>query len=124
MKKASADASPPYLVIYTDVAEAEYDAIYTGFASRNFEAAERWSTRLREALALRASEHANVAGRRYVPDDAHRYPGRDARFARVGAWRVLYDLIDDDDDGLPDTLRVIHFRPAAQNEPINEPANE
>ena len=90
------DTPPPYVVSYS-------------------EAAEQWIIQVHHALAVRAADHAALPGRRYIADDADKFPGRTIHAVRVGSWRVLNELIDTDGDGLTDTLSVAYVRAAAQN---------
>ena len=124
MRFSDEDTPPPYVVSYAETGEAELDAAFRAFASRNPAAAERWLGQVHNALSVRAADHAAVAGRRYIADDADTFPNREIHVVRVGAWRVLYELIDTDGDVLMDTLSVAYVRPAAQNNAADNPTNE
>lgn len=116
-------SSTAYAVRYADAADADIEAAYGWIASRDFAAAERWLAGLRAALLQRAEEHAVLPGRRHVAPDADNFPGRDLRVLRYptqsgsAAWRVLYELRDEDNDGEPDTLLVAYVRSASRPAP-------
>ena len=108
----------PLRVTYTEPAEAEVAEAYEWLQGIGLDAAERWLGGLTKAVQEEADRQSAVSLRRPVAADSpegrplslllYRTSGR-----RSSAWHVGYELVDEDADGQPDTLRVVRVRHAA-----------
>lgn len=108
-----------YIVRLSEPAEAEIETAYLRLmGATSFSFADRWQDELFEAiqgLSLLPLRHAAV------PETDRLYPARRMiyRQGRV-AYSVLFDLVDEDDDGKLDTVIILHIRHGSQQESLLE----
>ena len=97
----------------TDVADAEIQAAFLRLNGLNPKFAGRWLEGL-----LRAIDELNTFPRSHAVVSESDLLGREVRrmLYRNGQtiYRVLFCLIDFDDDGEEDTVRILHVRHGAQ----------
>jgi plasmid stabilization system protein ParE len=103
---------------FSDAARAETDAAYLYLLRRAPEAAAQWLEGLDAVLASLAASLSVLPGRRAYAPENDLFPDIEIfqliYGKRSNAYRVLYYLVDADDDGEADTLRVLHIRHGAQ----------
>lgn len=110
---------PPLAVTYSEIAEAELDDAYQWMLSFGFDVGERWLTGLTELLSGEAMHLASFPFQRpLAPESSPERPLFILRY-RTGrrgssAWQVVYELVDEDEDGMTDTLRVVRIRHASR----------
>lgn len=111
----------PLRVTYTEPAEAEIADAYLWLQTFGLDVAEKWLVGLTEQLESEAELLSTVSLRRQRAPDApegrelflllYRTSGR-----RGSPWHIVYELLDEDNDGKTDTLRVVRVRHAARRE--------
>ena len=116
------DADPvPLRITFSETAEAEVENAYLWLQRFGFETAEKWLSGLNHLLEEEAALLASVQVRRQrapdSPNDRELFiliyrTGR----RRSSPWHVVYEIVDQDDDGQLDTLRVVRVRHAARQE--------
>jgi plasmid stabilization system protein ParE len=112
----------PLRLIFTATASASVREAADWLLSFSPQAAQRFATILPEEL----SQLCQRWGEGYRPlldDEAslffsrpvfqHRFRTSQTRRTNTGVWRIFYDVSDTDQDGQPDTLRVLTVRHAA-----------
>ena len=106
-------------ISYSEPAEAELSAAYEWMLRFGFNSAERWLSRLSEAIEREASLISAVdLARPPVPDSPSGRTYRTLLF-RTGKrgsspWHVIYELLDRNGDGHIDTLQVVSILHAAR----------
>lgn len=111
-----------FTVETSEVAEAEIDAIFLYLNARNPEFAGRWLIGLNRSLA----ELSVFPGRHpRVENDTLR--GREVRKAlyRNGrtVYQILFSLVNEDANGEPDTVRVLHVQNGSRR-PLGQPEDD
>ena len=103
-----------YLVRLSEPAKAEIEAAYLHLmGATSFSFADRWQDGLFQAingLSLFPLRYEAVQGADRPQSSARRLVYRQGRVA----YRVLFDLVDEDDDGEWDTVVLLHIRHGAQ----------
>ncbi len=112
------DGPRVYEVRLAEPAEAEIDDIYLRLLSRvSLAFADRWRDGLLQALdslsVFPTSHPVTEAESRRVGREIRRLLYRQGRTVH----KVLFTLMDADDDGETDTVRVLHIRHASQADP-------
>jgi plasmid stabilization system protein ParE len=116
---SDSETPPPYKVIYSEPAEAQVDAAYEWLQNRSYDVANQWLDGLAIALNRVAAQRAAVPGIRDLAPSEDQRPNRALyiyryRATRGGAvWKILYELVDADEDGAVDTLQVVQVRHAS-----------
>lgn len=118
---ASEDDEPRiYIVRLSEPAEAEVDAAYLRLmGATSFSFADRWQDDLFQAInglslfplrceAVQETDKSRGSARRLI-----------YRQERV-VYRVLFDLVDEDDDGEADTVVILHVHYGAQQDSPSE----
>jgi plasmid stabilization system protein ParE len=102
-----------YSVEIADVADAEIEAAFLRLAGKNPAFAGRWLEGL-----LRAIGGLDTFPRSHAVTPESAALGREVRrmLYRNGqvTYRVLFCLVDADEDGIEETVRVLHIRHGAQ----------
>ena len=105
-----------YIVRLSEPAEAEIEAAYLHLMGvTSFSFADRWQDGLFQVingLSLFPLRHEAVRGSDKPQNSARRLVYRQGRVA----YRVLFDLVDEDDDGEWDTVVILHVRHGAQSD--------
>jgi len=108
----------PLRIEFTLVAEAEVDDAYLWLQKFGFKTAENWLGGLTAKLENEADLISTVSLRRQRAPDAPN--GRElflllyrASGSGSSPWHIVYELLDKDLDGKPDTLCVVRVRHAA-----------
>ncbi len=103
-----------FIVETSDVAQAEIEAAFLRLSAYDPEFAGRWL----EGLA-RAIESLETLPRRHERVSSEGSAGRETRrmLYRNGrtVYRVIFTMIDADDDGEEETVRVLQVRSASQS---------
>jgi len=103
-----------YNVETSDVADAEIEAAYLRLSLWNFDFAGRWVEGLYRKIAT-----LNTFPMSHPRADESEVLGREARtlLYRKGkvVYRILFTLLDTDDDGVLDLVRVLRVRHGAQS---------
>ncbi|MDQ2688311.1 MAG: type II toxin-antitoxin system RelE/ParE family toxin [Armatimonadota bacterium] len=113
--------SIPLRIVYTEPAEAELAEAYEWLLTFGLDVAEKWLDGLTKTLERESALLAAVSLRRPLAPNApegrelflllYRTSGR-----RGSPWHIAYDLLDEDDDGKTDTLRIVRIRHAVRGE--------
>jgi plasmid stabilization system protein ParE len=98
-----------FRIEFTDVADMEVEETFLWMLTRSPDQADQWQEGLEDAVDKLAD----------FPRSGPLAPENDAFAIEVrqllyGKYRVLYTLVDTDDDGEEDTLRVLHVRHGAR----------
>lgn len=103
-----------YIVRLSEPAEAEIEAAYLHLmGATSFSFADRWQDGLFQVtngLSLFPLRHEAVQGSDKSQSSARRLVYRQGRVV----YRVLFDLVDEDDDGEMETVVILHVRHGAQ----------
>jgi len=109
-----------YIVRLSEPAEAEVEAAYLHLmGATSFSFADRWQDGLFQVingLSLFPLRHEAVQGTGNSQSSARRLVYRQGRVV----YRVLFDLVDEDDDGEWDTVVILHVRHGAQQDSPSE----
>ena len=102
-----------FIVETSDTAQAEIDAVFLHLSAYDPNFAGRWLEGLTQAI-----ESLEILPRRHEKISMKGNEGRETRrmLYRNGrtAHRVVFMLVDNDDDGEEETVRVLQVRSAAQ----------
>lgn len=98
-----------YTVEFTDVADMEIQNILLWMMGRSPEQTERWQ----EGLEHAAASLADFPGRCPLAPE-HDAFNVEVRQLLYGKYRLLFTLIDADNDGENDTVRILHVRHGAR----------
>jgi plasmid stabilization system protein ParE len=98
-----------FRIEFTDAADMEVQDTFLWLLGRSPEQADRWQAGLEQAV----NSLTQFPGRcPLAPEsDAFAVPVRQLLY---GSYRVLFTLVDSDDDGAPDTVRILHVRHGAR----------
>ena len=114
------DSEPGLHVEFTETAEAELTEAYQWLWKFGYDTAERWLNGIVGAIEGEARNLASpIIFRRAPITQGNPYPDRVIytflyRPNRRGtAWKVYYELRDEDADGIFDTLRIMKVRHAS-----------
>ena|SRR5260221_10318584 len=101
-----------YCVVLTEIAEAEVDDIFFWLVGRNPNHAAKWLNGFRRSIATLSEfpERCQIAREDVLFD----VPVRQHLFEK---HRILYTLIDSDGDGTAETVRILHVRHGARQDP-------
>src|SRR6266699_3670363 len=101
-----------YSVVLTEIAEAEVDDIFFWLVGRDPDHAAKWLSGFRRSIATLSEfpETCPIARENVLFD----VPVRQHLFAK---HRILFTLIDSDGDGIVDTVRILHVRHGARQDP-------
>ena len=113
---------PVLKYVLSEVAEAHLEEGYQWWIELpvgGLADAERWMKTVLDFLEEEADFLSRVDFRREIAPESWPQRLRYAVICRTGKrkqgspWRILYEIIDDNDDGVRDTLRVISIKHAA-----------
>lgn len=114
------EVEPSLLVKLSEPAEAQITEAYQWLWQFGFDVAERWLHGITEAITEEARQTAGPIGfQRPLVIEENPYPDHTVysflyRPSRRGtAWKVYYELVDDDQDSTIDTLLVVRVRHAS-----------
>jgi plasmid stabilization system protein ParE len=98
-----------FAVEFTDVADMEVQNILLWIMGRSPEQAEPWQDGLENAVMSLTSlpKRCPLASEQDAFDV-------EVRQLLYGKYRLLFTLVDTDNDGEPDTVRILHVRHGAQ----------
>ena len=98
-----------FRIEFTDVADMEVQDTFLWLLGRSPEHADRWQAGLEEAIHSLAQFPTRCP---LAPEsDAFDVPVRQLLY---GSYRILFTVVDADDDGTPDTARILHIRHGAR----------
>ena len=98
-----------YTVEFTDIADMEVQNILLWMMGRSPEQAERWLNGLENS----AASLDEFPGRCPVAPEQDAFDV-EVRQLLYGKYRLLFTLVDADDDGENDTVHILHVRHCAQ----------
>jgi hypothetical protein len=108
------------VVALSEVAEAEVENAYQWLSTRDFALAERWLFLFQMELQSEAERVQNGLRRTLSPESEDLRRDVYAFIFRTGGkasstWRVWYELLDRDHDGVADQFYVVRVRHASAN---------
>jgi hypothetical protein len=109
------------VVTLSEVAEAEVENAHQWLSTRDFSLAERWLFLLQMELQSEAERVQNGLRRTLSPEsedlrrDVYAFIFRTGGNKASSAWRVWYELLDSDHDGVIDQFYVVRVRHASAN---------
>ncbi|MGV3724800.1 MAG: type II toxin-antitoxin system RelE/ParE family toxin [Actinomycetota bacterium] len=98
-----------FLVEFTDVAEMEVQDTFLWLLGRSPLQAGRWQSGLEQAFDSLEQLPARCP---LAPEDSAF--DVEVRQLLYASYRILFTLVDGDDDGVADTVRVLHVRHGAR----------